>query len=97
MSYLNESVYSIANINSLILVFIILLVSLICGAITFFLKKEEKLFWSLFAITFADLFLGFFFVISVNISIGLILSILLIAMTINKYLKGRGKGTKTIN
>ena len=97
MSYLNEMVYLIANIDSLILVFIILLVSLICGAITFFLKKEEKLFWSLFAIAFADLFLGFFFVISVSISIGLILSILLLAMMINKYIRGRSEATKKIN
>lgn len=97
MSYLNESVYSIANINSLILVFIILLVSLMCGAITYFLKKEEKLFWSLFAITFTNLFLGFFFLISINLYIGLILSIVLIVMMINKYLKGRRKTTKTIN
>ncbi len=94
MSYLNEMVYAIANINPLILVFIILLVSLICGAITYFLKKDEKLFWSLFAITFADLFLGFFFLISINVYIGLILSILLLAMMINKYLKARRKAIK---
>ncbi|TAA67112.1 hypothetical protein [Planococcus salinarum] len=91
MSYLSKMVYAIANINPLILVFIILLVSLICGAITFFLKKDEKLFWSLFAITFADLFLGFFFLISINVYIGLILLILLLAMMINKYLKARRK------
>ncbi|WP_298834542.1 hypothetical protein [uncultured Planococcus sp.] len=91
MSYLNELVYAIANINPLILVFLILLVSLICGAITFFLKKDEKLFWSLFAITSANLFLGFFFLISINVDIGLILLILLVAMMINKYLKARRK------
>ncbi|WP_281864968.1 hypothetical protein [Planomicrobium okeanokoites] len=91
MSYLNELVYTIANINPLILVFLILLVSLICGAITFFLKKDEKLFWSLFAITSANLFLGFFFLISINVDIGLILLILLVAMMINKYLKARKK------
>jgi len=91
MSYLNELVYVIANINPLILIFLILLVSLICGAITFFLKKDEKLFWSLFAITFADLFLGFFFLVSINLYIGLILSIVLIVMMINKYLKARRK------
>ncbi|WP_084245038.1 hypothetical protein [Planomicrobium okeanokoites] len=91
MSYLSKMVYAIANINPLILVFIILLVSLICGAITFFLKKDEKLFWSLFTITLADLFFGFFFLISINVYIGLILLILLLAMMINKYLKDRRK------
>lgn len=71
--------------------------SFIGGAATSFLKKEDKFFWSLALIVFVNLALGVLFVISMNISIGLILSVILLAMMINKYLKVRGQTDKRVN
>lgn len=89
MGHFNEMVFIIANLSPPILISSILLISLAGGASTFFLKKERKLFWSLFVITFANLFFGFFFLISVSATIGLILSFILIAIVIYSSLKSK--------
>lgn len=71
------------------IVWIILVLSLAGGAITFFMKRDGKLFWSLFVIALTNLALGLFFVIYVNIVIGSILSIVVVAMIGFSILRSR--------
>jgi len=63
--------------------------SLAIGAITFFMKRKEQLFWSLFSIMLTNLVLGLFFQIYVNTFIGLLLSFAVIAMVGFNILRSR--------
>lgn len=71
------------------IIWIILVLSLAGGAITVFMKRDGKLFWSLFVIALTNLALGLFFVIYVNIVIGSILSIVVVAMIGFSILRSR--------
>lgn len=71
------------------IIWVIVVLSLAIGAITFFMKRKEQLFWSLFSIMLTNLILGLFFQIYVNTFISLLLSFAVIAMVGFNILRSR--------
>ncbi|ALS76346.1 hypothetical protein AUC31_14580 [Planococcus rifietoensis] len=72
-----------------LIIWVIVVLSLAIGAITFFMKRNEQLFWSLFSIMLTNLVLGLFFQIYVNTFIGLLLCFAVIAMVGLNILRSR--------